>query len=84
MPEVYKEDLHDPAAMERRAQDEVSDEEFAKEGFMVGADPAEHVERLRDLQGLGATVLCLQLIGADEAVSSIERYGREVLPPLRD
>ena len=82
MPEVYKEDLHDPAAMERRAQDEVSDEEFAKEGFMVGADPAEHVERLRDLQGLGATVLCLQLIGADEAVASIERYGREVLPAL--
>jgi coenzyme F420-dependent glucose-6-phosphate dehydrogenase len=83
MPEVYKEDVHDPAAMERRAQDEVSDEEFAKEGFMVGADPAEHVERLRDLQGLGATILCLQLIGADEAVASIERYGREVLPALR-
>ena len=34
------------------------------------------------LQGLGATVLCLQLIGADEAVASIERYGREVLPAL--
>jgi coenzyme F420-dependent glucose-6-phosphate dehydrogenase len=83
MPEVYKEDLHDPAAMEQRAQDEVSDEEFAKEGFMVGGDPAEHVERLRDLQALGATVLCLQLIGADEAVASIERYGREVLPALR-
>ena len=83
MPEVYKEDIHDPAAMERRAQAEVSDEEFAKEGFMVGADPAEHVERLRDLQGLGGTVLCLQLIGADEAVASIERYGREVLPALR-
>jgi len=84
MPEVYKEDLHDPASMERSAHEQLSDEEFAKEGFVVGADPAEHVERLRELRDVGATVLCLQLIGADEAAASIERYGGEVLPALRE
>jgi coenzyme F420-dependent glucose-6-phosphate dehydrogenase len=83
MPEVYKEDLHDPAAMARRAEDEVSDEEFAQQGFVVGADPAQHADRLRDLERLGATVLCLQLIGADEAGAAIARYGEEVLPALR-
>jgi coenzyme F420-dependent glucose-6-phosphate dehydrogenase len=84
MPEVYKEDLHDPASMERRAHEQMSDEAFAEQGFVVGADAAQHVERLRELRGVGATVLCLQLIGADEAIGSIERYGREVLPALRE
>ncbi len=83
LPEVYKEDLHDPASMERRAHEQMSDEEFAQQGFVVGSDPAQHVERLREMQGLGATVLCLQLVGADEALASIQRYGEEVLPALR-
>jgi len=79
----YLRDLHDPAAMYERAEREVSDEEFAKQGFIVGADPAEHVERIRQLGELGASIVCLQGIGDIDPVGSIERYGREVLPELR-
>jgi coenzyme F420-dependent glucose-6-phosphate dehydrogenase len=83
MPEVYTDDIHDPAEMARLADEQVSDEEFAKEGFLVGADAGEHVERLREMLGLGPTVVCLQGIGDADPLGSIRRYGAEVLPQLR-
>lgn len=81
--EVYLTDLHDPAEMTEKAHAQMSDERFAKEGFIIAADPEEHVERIREMQGIGATVVCLQLIGDADPMGSIERYGREVLPALR-
>jgi coenzyme F420-dependent glucose-6-phosphate dehydrogenase len=82
--EVYRDDLHDPAEMLAKAEAEVSDEEFAKEGFIVGADPSEHVERIRELAAIheATTTIVLQLIGADP-LGSIRRYGEHVLPALR-
>ncbi len=82
--QVYRNDLHDPAEMERKAHEEMSDEEFAHEGFLVGADAEEHIGRLREMLGLGATVVCLQLIGDADVEGSIRRYGEEVLPALRE
>ena len=62
----------------------MTDEEFAKEGFIVGADPAEHVERVREIAAIdGCTVVCLQLIGDADPLGSIRRYGEEVLPAVR-
>jgi coenzyme F420-dependent glucose-6-phosphate dehydrogenase len=81
--ESYLRDLHDPAEMFARADAEVSDTQFAKEGFIVSSDPAFHVERIRALERLEATIVCLQGIGDIDPVGSIERYGREVLPELR-
>src|SRR3954451_24655431 len=82
--EVYREDIPDPADMQRRADREMSDEEFAKEGFIVGADPAEHVERIREIAEIdGATAVCLQLIGRADPLGSIRTYGEQVLPELR-
>jgi coenzyme F420-dependent glucose-6-phosphate dehydrogenase len=83
LPEVYTEDIHDPAEMVRMADERMTDEEFAHEGFLVGADAGEHVERLREMLGLGATVICLQGIGDADPLGSIRRYGEEVLPALR-
>jgi coenzyme F420-dependent glucose-6-phosphate dehydrogenase len=83
LPEVYTDDIHDPAEMVRMADERMTDEEFAKQGFFVGADPGEHVERLRALLELGPTVLCLQGIGDADPLGSIRRYGEEVLPALR-
>src|SRR3954462_7459407 len=57
MDEGYRDDIHDPAEMPRLAEEKVGDEEFAKEGFVIGADPDEHVERLREMEQLGATVI---------------------------
>ncbi|HEX6621791.1 MAG TPA: LLM class flavin-dependent oxidoreductase [Solirubrobacteraceae bacterium] len=82
--EAYSDDLHDPAQMLAKAEAEVSDEQFAKEGFIVAADPSEHVERIRELEAIheATTTIVLQGIGADP-LGSIRRYGEHVLPALR-
>ena len=81
--EVYRDDLHDPGEMLAKAEAEVSDEQFAKEGFIVSADPSEHVERIRQLEAIheATTTIVLQGIGADP-LGSIRRYGEHVLPAL--
>jgi coenzyme F420-dependent glucose-6-phosphate dehydrogenase len=82
LPEVYKDEIPDPGDMLAKADAEVSDEEFAKEGFLIGADPDEQVSRIKEMVEAGGTVICLQCIGADP-LGSIERYGNAVLPELR-
>jgi coenzyme F420-dependent glucose-6-phosphate dehydrogenase len=79
---VYKEEIETPEKLQEAAKD-VSDHEFAHEGFLIGADAEEHVSRLRDMQDAGATVICLQLVGDADPMGSIRRYGEEVLPQLR-
>ena len=83
LPEVYTDDIHDPAEMVRMADEQMSDEEFARKGFLVGGDPAEHVSRLREMVDLGPTVVCLQGIGDADPLGSIRRFAAEVLPELR-
>jgi coenzyme F420-dependent glucose-6-phosphate dehydrogenase len=70
--------------MQRRADEQMSDEEFAAEGFIVSADLDEHVRRVREIEDLGATSVCLQLIGQADPMGTIERYGDTVLPALRE
>jgi coenzyme F420-dependent glucose-6-phosphate dehydrogenase len=76
---------YDPARMLAKADEQISDEEFAKQGFIVGADPQEHVERVREIEAIdeGATAVVLQLIGDADPLGSIRRYGEHVLPALR-
>jgi coenzyme F420-dependent glucose-6-phosphate dehydrogenase len=83
MAEVYRDDISDPAQMVAMADERMSDREFAEEGFLVGADAEEHVERIRAMAGVGASAVCLQLIGDHDPLGSIRRYGSEVLPALR-
>lgn len=80
--EHYTQDIHDPAEIRQDGEEQMSDEEFAKEGFLIGADPEEHVSRIREMEQAGATVVCLQGIGKD-VEGSIARYGENVLPALR-
>lgn len=80
---VYRDDIHDPDEMQRMADDQVSDHDFAKEGFIVGSDPGEAVERIRQMEAVGATVVCLQLIGNADPLGTIRTYGEQVLPALR-
>jgi len=83
LPELYVEDIADQEDMQRRADAQMSDEEFAREGFLISADPEEHVERIREMERAGATVICLQLIGRADPFGSIRTYGERVLPVLR-
>jgi coenzyme F420-dependent glucose-6-phosphate dehydrogenase len=83
LPELYLEGIADQEDMQRRADAQMSDEEFAKEGFLIGSDPDEHVERIREMERAGATVICLQLIGRADPLGSIRTYGERVLPALR-
>jgi len=81
--DVYNRDVHDQGEMRRMADEQMSDEEFAHAGFLIGADAGEHVSRIREMVDAGGTVVCLQLIGDADPMRSIERYGEEVLPELR-
>jgi coenzyme F420-dependent glucose-6-phosphate dehydrogenase len=80
--EHYKEDWHKPRAMYEHGEEQMSDEEF-KENAIISSDPKEHVERIRELEELGATVIVLQNNSGADPLGAIEVYGREVLPALR-
>jgi coenzyme F420-dependent glucose-6-phosphate dehydrogenase len=84
LPEVYVDDIADQDDMQRRADVQMSDEQFAREGFLISSDPDEHVERIREMERAGATVICLQLIGRADPFGSIRTYGERVLPVLRE
>jgi coenzyme F420-dependent glucose-6-phosphate dehydrogenase len=81
VPEYFTDDWSDPRAMYRNAEEKVSDEEF-KQGFVISSDPEHHVERLREVEELGATVVCVQITGADP-LGTLRAYGETVLPALR-
>ena len=83
LPELYIDDIPDPADMQRRADEQMTDREFADEGFIVSADVDEHVRRVREIEELGATAVCLQLIGQADPMGTIEQYGERILPALR-
>ncbi len=83
LPEVYVDDIADQDDMQRRADVQMSDEQFAREGFLISSDPDAHVERIREMERAGATVICLQLIGRADPFGTIRTYGERVLPALR-
>jgi hypothetical protein len=70
--------------MAAEAEQRMSDEEFAHEGLLVGSDEQEHIGRIRKMMDIeGVTVVCLHGIGDHDPLTSIRRYGDEVLPVLR-
>jgi coenzyme F420-dependent glucose-6-phosphate dehydrogenase len=83
LPEVYREDIHDPAEMQRLADERMSDEQFAHQGFIVTSDVDEHIRRLREMADIGPSVICTQLIGQADPMGTIDVYRERVLPALR-
>jgi coenzyme F420-dependent glucose-6-phosphate dehydrogenase len=81
-PEYFTEDWHDPKEMYEHAEAEVSDEEFM-ESYIVGSDPDFHVERIRAVERLGATIVCLQNGSGADPVGALRTYGERVLPALK-
>jgi coenzyme F420-dependent glucose-6-phosphate dehydrogenase len=79
--EFYREDWHDPSEMYERGEQQVTDEEL-RESLIVSPDPSEHVERIREIEKLGATTVALMNCSGADPHRAIEVYGREVLPEL--
>jgi coenzyme F420-dependent glucose-6-phosphate dehydrogenase len=75
-------DWHEPRKMYEHGEQETSDEEFAQ-NIIAASDPEEIVERLRELEKLGATVITLQNNSAGNTEKAIEVLGEQVLPALR-
>jgi coenzyme F420-dependent glucose-6-phosphate dehydrogenase len=80
--DYFTDDWHDPRAMYERAEREVSDDDF-KESYIVSSDPEVHVERVREIEQLGATVVCLQNASGSAPEDALRVYGEHVLPTLR-
>jgi coenzyme F420-dependent glucose-6-phosphate dehydrogenase len=79
--EHYRDDWHEPRKMYEHGEERISDDELRK-SVIAGSDVEEHVERIRELQELGPTVIVLQNNSPDPH-KAIEVYGEKVLPALR-
>ncbi len=82
VPDYFTDDWHDPRAMYERGESEVSDDEF-RESYIVASDPGHHVERIREIERLGATVVCLQNGSGSAPERALAVYGESVLPALK-
>jgi coenzyme F420-dependent glucose-6-phosphate dehydrogenase len=78
----FTRDWHKPQEMYEHGEQEMSDEEFAQNAI-IGSDPEKHLERLRELEELGPTVIVLQNNSGADPAKAIEVYGGQVLPALR-
>ena len=80
--EYFTDDWHDPKAMFDKADREVADDEFTQ-AYIVSSDPEHHVERIREIERLGATVVCLQNGSGAEPLGALRTYGERILPALK-
>ena len=76
--DVYRDDIHVPANVYAHGEETTSDEDM-KEGFIVASDPAEHVERIREIEQLGASIVVLQNNSGADPHGAIRVYGEQVL-----
>lgn len=83
LPEFYTDDWHDPRRMQEHAEAQVSDDEF-RAAYVIGSDPDVHIERIREIEAMGATVVCLQNASGAAPERALAVYGERVLPALRD
>jgi coenzyme F420-dependent glucose-6-phosphate dehydrogenase len=80
--EFYADDWHDPARMQEHAAQQISDDDL-RQGFVVSTDAEEHVEKVRELEQMGASVVCLQNMSGADPMGTIRVYKESVLPALR-
>ena len=80
--EFFTDDWHDPRAMQEKAASEISDDEF-KESYIISSDPEVHADRIREIEQMGATVVCLQNGSGADPHGALETYGEKVLPALQ-
>jgi coenzyme F420-dependent glucose-6-phosphate dehydrogenase len=79
--EFYRDDWHDPRAMHEHGEKQVSDAEL-RESLIIAADPEVHLERIREVEGLGATTVALMNNSGADPEGAIATYADKVLPRL--
>jgi coenzyme F420-dependent glucose-6-phosphate dehydrogenase len=80
--EFYTDDWHDPKAMYEEGERQISDDEL-REALPISADPEVHQEKIREIEKLGATIICLMNCSGADPHAAIRTYGEKVLPALR-
>jgi coenzyme F420-dependent glucose-6-phosphate dehydrogenase len=80
--EHYTDPIADPAEIGRNGE-EISDKQF-KAMAILAEDPETHVKKLRMLERLGATTVCVMNVCGSDPEGLIRMYGERVLPELRD
>jgi coenzyme F420-dependent glucose-6-phosphate dehydrogenase len=80
--EFYTEDWHDPRAMYEEGARQVSDDDL-RESFLISSDADVHAERIREIEQLGATIVCLANNSGADPLGAIRVYGEQVLPALK-
>ncbi len=80
--EFYSDDWHDPQAMVKHADEKHSDDEF-RDQFILGSNPEEHLEQIREIEQLGADVVVLMNNSGADPVGAVQVYGEKVLPTLK-
>jgi coenzyme F420-dependent glucose-6-phosphate dehydrogenase len=79
--EFFTDDWHEPAKMYEHGENKVSDEEL-REALIVSSDPEHHLERIRELEKLGATTMALMNVSGSDPHGAIKVYAEHVLPAL--
>jgi coenzyme F420-dependent glucose-6-phosphate dehydrogenase len=80
--EVYIDPIGTPEAIQAVAAPQIDDATL-RQGFIISADPEEHVSRVREIVALGADVVGLQNVSGADPLGTIRLYGEHVLPALR-
>jgi coenzyme F420-dependent glucose-6-phosphate dehydrogenase len=80
--EFFTDDWHDPKAMYEHAEKQVSDDEL-REALIIGSDPDLHVERVREIEAMGATTVALMNVSGADPRAALGVYRDRVLPALR-
>ena len=80
--EYFTDDWHDPSAMSEHAEREYSDDQLTSQ-YIVSSDPEVHADRVREIEKLGATIVCLQNVSGADPLAAFRVYGEQVFPALR-
>ncbi len=68
--------------MYERGEEQISDDDL-KEMFIVSSDPDTHVERIREVEQLGATTVVLMNNSGADPHRAIQVYKDRILPALK-
>ena len=80
--EYFTDDWSDPQTMYGRAEERFSDDDL-RQSFIISSSPEAHSDRVREVERLGATIVCLQNASGADPHGALRVYGERVLPALR-